>query len=197
MTQRPILVTVNRDEFVGRDGVLRDIVQRASVSVDAHGLLLQVAPGAGGGELLRQAYDQLFAQRGESIPVYFAFKRSDATAMNTARRFFQTVMQQYIAYRRVDPSLCEASLTFHDLSELALPADYELVNNLFEAFNREQSNEHGLISFCFSLPQRLAAGGRPIFSLINCVAVRPSREEIALARNLTSAITAAGRSFAI
>src|ERR1051325_3916328 len=197
MTQRPILVTVNRDEFVGRDAVLREIVQRASTCIDPHGLLLQVAPGAGGGESLRQAYDLLFARRGESIPIYFAFKRSDATAMDTARRFFQTVVQQYVAYRRVDPSLCEAPLPFHDLLELALPGDYELVSNLLEAFNREQANERGLVSFCFSLPQRLTAESRSIFSLINCMAVRPFGAEVMLARNLTSAITAVGGLFAI
>jgi len=76
---------------------------------------------------MRQAYDQLFARRGDPAPIHFAFRRKEETALDTARRFFLNLLQQYIAYRRVDPALCNARMSFHDLVELALPGDYELV----------------------------------------------------------------------
>src|SRR5512143_543484 len=139
-----ILSSINRDEFFGRDAEVRDIVRQSSAFHDARGLVLMARSDAGASELLRQAYDQLFARRGDPLPIHFAFRRSDTTAANTARRFFQSLLQQYVAYRRVNPSLCKATLTFHDLLELALPSDYELITNLIEGFHREQASERDL-----------------------------------------------------
>jgi len=188
MAQLRILARVNRDEFFGRDAELRQIVQQASLLTDARMLVLPAAPDAGASELLRQSYDHLFARRGDPFPFYFAFRRNEATAIDVARRFFQTFLQQYIAYRRVDPSLCQAPLTFHDLLELALPSDYELVNSLIEAFEREQVSTENLITFCFGLPHRLRVEGRGVFPLIDCLAVRPFRDDVMLAHRLVSAI---------
>src|ERR1041385_3271842 len=105
MVQVRILARTNRDEFFGRDLELRQIVRQASHVSDARGLILMTAPGVGASELLRQSYDQLFARRGEPVPIYFAFRRNGATASEIARGFFQSFLRQYIAYRRVDPSL--------------------------------------------------------------------------------------------
>jgi len=188
MVQPRILARVNRDEFLGRDAELRQIVQQASPLTDARLLTLPAAPDAGGSELMRQSYDHLFARRGDPFPFHFAFRRGEATAIDVARRFFQTFLQQYVAYRRVDPSLCQVPLTFHDLLELALPSDYELVNSLIEAFEREQGSSDNLLTFCFGLPHRFKGEGRGVFPLIDCLAVRPFRDDVALAHRLLSAI---------
>jgi serine/threonine-protein kinase RsbW len=169
MSHQRILASVSRDEFVGRDAELRQLVSHSSRSDDAGGLLLLGAPNVGASELLRQAYDELFSRRGEAIPIYFAF---GPASLSPARSFFQSFIQQYIAYRRVDPSLCEASLTFHDLVELALPTDYELISELIEGFERERASTdaNALVSFCLSAPQRVAAAARrSVFPLIDCV----------------------------
>lgn len=169
MSHQRILASVSRDEFVGRDAELRQLVSHSSRPDDAGGLLVLGAPNVGASELLRQGYDELFSRRGEAIPIYFAFGR---TSLSPARSFFQRVIQQYIAYRRVDPSLCEASLTFHDLVELALPTDYELISELIEGFERESTatDPNALVSFCLSAPQRVAtAAKRRVFPLIDCV----------------------------
>jgi serine/threonine-protein kinase RsbW len=197
MTAHPILSTVNRDEFVGRDAELREVVYRAVPFRDARGLVIQAAPGAGAGELLRQAYDQLFMRRRDPVPIHFGFMIGDVTAMTTARRFFQTILQQFIAYRRVDPSLCKAPLTFHDLLELAPPSDYELISNLIESFESAQNDERDLLTFSFSLPHRLSKEGRTIFPLIDCLAVRPFREETALCHELVAAVSKAAGPFVI
>jgi len=188
MIQPRILARVNRDEFLGRDAELRQIVQQASPLTDARMLILSAAPDAGASELLRQSYDHLFARRGDPFPFHFAFHRGETTAVDVARRFFQTFLQQYIAYRRVDPSLCQSPLTFHDLLDLALPSDYELVNSLIEAFEREQVSTENLITFCFGLPHRFKGEGRGVFPLIDCLAVRPFRDDVMLAHRLVSAI---------
>src|SRR2546422_2704864 len=169
MTHQRILASVSRDEFVGRDAELREIARHASQLADRRGLIVLAAPGVGGGELLRQAYDQLFARRGDPVPIYFAFKRSEEAPLDAARRFFQNLLQQYIAYRRVDPSLSNAQLSFHDLLELTPPGDYELVNDSIEGFERERAggDQRDFVRFCLNAPHRFSAAGRRIFNLID------------------------------
>src|SRR5215813_8417904 len=117
MIQPRILATVSQDNFFGREAELRDIERHASAVNGSRSLVFMATADAGATELLRQAYDLLFRRRGDPVPIYFAFQRSDVTVANTARRFFQSVLQQYIAYRRVNPSLSKATLTFNDLLE--------------------------------------------------------------------------------
>ena len=198
MINQLILSKVSRDEFVGRDTELQQIVRHASS--DRRGLVVQAAPGAGASELLRQAYDQLFARRGPEVPIHFAFKGIGETPVDAARRFFQNVLQQYIAYRRVDPSLCEAELSFHNLLELGLPGDYELISDLIEGFERERSGGHDrdLLRFCLNAPYRLSAAARTVFHLIDCTQLAtPSKDEAWLAQEMIAAISRLNRPYAI
>src|SRR5262245_42543940 len=126
MTHQRIIATIDRSDFVGRHDELRQVTRQASRLVKRRGLLLLAAPGVGASELLRQAYDELFSHRGNFIPLHFAFKRAEMPT-EAARRFFQNSLQQYVAYRRVDPTLCDAPRPFRELIELALPGDFELV----------------------------------------------------------------------
>jgi serine/threonine-protein kinase RsbW len=198
MTHQRILANVSRDEFVGRDAELQQIVRHASL--DPNGLVVLAAPGVGAAELLRQAYDQLFVRRGDPVPIHFAFKQSEGTPLDSARRFFQNLLQQYIAYRRVDPSLCDARLTFHDLLELALPGDYELVSELIEGFERERSggDQGDFVRFCLNAPHRLSAAGRKVFHLIDCTKLAtPAKDEARLGQEIAAAITRPSGPFAL
>jgi serine/threonine-protein kinase RsbW len=199
MTQQRILANVSREDFVGRDAELQEIVRQASPMGERRGLILLAAPGAGAGELLRQVYDQLFVRRGDPFPFHFAFKQSDGSPVETARRFFQSFLQQYVAYRRVDPSLCDAPLTFHDLIELALPGDYELVTELLESFERESaaSNPREFMRFCFNASHRLSAAGRRSFHLIDFVGLAPAKDDLMLAQEIASAVARSSGSFAL
>src|SRR3984893_14373428 len=132
MTHQRILANVSRDEFVGRDAELNELVRQASRLVDQQGLIVLAAPGVGAAELLRQAYDQLFVRRGDPVPIHFAFHQADETTLDATPCFFPNLLQQYRAYRRVDPSLCDARMPFHGLLDRALPGDYELVSELIE-----------------------------------------------------------------
>jgi serine/threonine-protein kinase RsbW len=197
MAQPRILGRVNRDQFLGRDGELRQIVRHASLLSDPRSLVVGAAPDAGAAELLRQAYDQLFARRGEPIPLHFAFKRWEVSPVAIARRFFQSVLQQYVAYRAVDPDSSQAPLTFNDLLDRAAPGDYELVNNLIESFQREQDSPEDVTTFCLGLPHRLAAEGRTIFFLMDCLEAGPFRDEVAFAQKLIAAIARGGGPFVV
>lgn len=200
MTHQRILANVSRDEFVGRDAELQEIVRQASRLVDRHGLVVLAAPGVGAAELLRQAYDQLFVRRGDPVPIHFAFSQSDETPLDAARRFFQNLLQQFIAYRRVDPSLCDARMTFHDLLDLALPGDYELVSELIEGFERERAgaDQRDFLRFCLNAPHRLSTAGRKLYHLVDCMQLaNPSKEAALFGREITSAITRSNGSFAL
>ena len=198
MTQQRILASINRDDFVGRDAELHEIVRHASGLSDRRGLVLLAAPGVGAAELLRQAYDQLFLRRGEPVPIHFSLRPNDEPAGAAARRFFQNFLQQYIAYRRVDPSLCEAPLSFHDLIELALPGDTELVTGLVESFERERAegDEQELVRFCLGAPHRVSAAGRRVFHLIDYQNLATWKDESFLSRELAASVTRSGGSFA-
>ena len=198
MTHQRILASVSRDDFVGRDAELQQIARQASRLVERRGLVLLAAPDVGAAELLRQSYDQLFSRRGDPIPIHFAFRRSDGTSTDAARRFFQNFLQQYIAYRRVDPSVCEAPLTLHDLLELALPSDHELVNTMLENFERERaaSDQRDFVRFCLNAPQRLTAAGRNVFHLIDCVQLA-GQDDIMLGQEMATVLTRSGGPFAL
>ena len=189
MTPRRILAQISREEFVGRDAELREVVRRGSPLASGDGLVIQATPAAGGSELLRQAYDELFMRRGDRVPIYFSFDRGHDTARAVASRFFLSSLQQFIAYRRVDPLLCDAGLTAHDLLELALPSDYELINNFLEAFNRERADDQDFVTFCFSLPRRLASAGRKVFPMVDYVRLAPFTEEMNLGRKLAQEVS--------
>jgi serine/threonine-protein kinase RsbW len=169
---RRILGRVAPEEFVGRANELADILRHAERGEQGRGLLLLLAPSAGVSELLRQAYDELFRRQAEVLPIYFALTRQEKTASGIARHFLNVFLQQYIAFRRNDPSICHATLTSNDWLELAPPVDYEWIERLIEALERESASgdEKALIRFCLSAPQRAAtAGGARIFMLFDSV----------------------------
>ena len=161
---RRILGRVAADEFVGRADELQQIVSHPRNSGEGRGLLLLMAPSAGVSELLRQSYDQLFNRREDIVPIYFALTRGETTAVSAAIEFLNTFLLQYVAFRRNEPSLCEASLTLNDLVQLAAPADLEWIERLVEAYNRERfsNDDRAFVRFCLSAPQRVPKrNGRP------------------------------------
>jgi len=166
---RRVLGRVARQEFVGRAGELQRVVSQASRENQGRGLLLLMEPSAGVSELLRQAYDEVFNQRSDVIPIYFAFTRTETTAVSAAIEFLNAFVQQYIAYRRDEPSLCHAALTLHDLLELTPPADLEWVQQLVESYERQRfsNDDKALVRFCLSAPQRIPAKSGRAFVMLD------------------------------
>ena len=165
----PILGRITPDEFVGRRDALAQLVKLGSSDSSERGLLLLSAPSVGVSELLRQAYDELFRERGDVVPIYFALNRSDKTAVGTADQFLRTFLLQLVAFRRHDPGLADASLSIADLLQLAAPGDYEWVERLLEMTERARVDEDArtFIRLCLSAPQRSFAGGARPFVLLD------------------------------
>ncbi|HET8781136.1 MAG TPA: hypothetical protein VFM63_01870, partial [Pyrinomonadaceae bacterium] len=165
---RRILGRVTQYDFVGRTDELNRIMAHAEPVSEGRGLLLLMEPSAGVSELLRQAYDQIFNQRSEVIPIYFAFTRHETTAVSAAIEFLNTFLQQYIAYRRDEPVVSHSTLTLQDLVELAPPADVEWIEQLVDSYTRLRfsNDDKALVRFCLGAPQRIPRGrGRPLIML--------------------------------
>src|ERR1043166_8217650 len=156
---RRILGRVVQQDFVGRASELDRIMTQAEPVNAGRGLLLLMEPSAGVSELLRQAYDQLFNQRTEVIPIYFAIARNETPAVSAAIEFLNTFVQQYIAYRRDDPAIAHAPLTLQDLVELAPAPDLAWIEQLVESYNRLRfsNDDKALVRFCLGAPQRIPA----------------------------------------
>jgi serine/threonine-protein kinase RsbW len=165
---RRILGRVAPPDFVGRTEELDRIMAHAAPENAGRGLLLLMEPSAGVSELLRQAYDRIFNQRTDVIPIYFAFTRNETTAVSAAIEFLNTFLQQYIAFRRNEPFVSNATLTLQDLLELAPPADHEWIEQLVDSYTRLRfsNDDKALVRFCLGAPQRIPAGrGQPLIML--------------------------------
>jgi serine/threonine-protein kinase RsbW len=165
---RRVLGRVAPPDFVGRTEELDRIMAHAALENAGRGLLLLMEPSAGVSELLRQAYDRIFNQHSDVIPIYFAFTRNETTAVSAAIEFLNTFLQQYIAFRRNEPFVSNATLTLQDLLELALPADHEWIEQLVESYTRLRfsNDDKALVRFCLGAPQRVPAGrGRLLIML--------------------------------
>ncbi|HEX8141707.1 MAG TPA: ATP-binding protein [Pyrinomonadaceae bacterium] len=164
--ERRILGRVEPEDFIGRADELERIISLASPGARARGLLVLAAPAAGVSELLRQAYDELFRRHDSLVPIYFAFSSDDKTTTRAARRFFQTFLQQLVAWRHNDPSQLEAAQPLNELADAATPADYEWVEPLLESVERAGADERALLRLVLSVPQKAAAyGARPLIML--------------------------------
>ncbi|HBB89046.1 MAG TPA: hypothetical protein DC047_15685 [Blastocatellia bacterium] len=172
--ERRILGRVKRAEFVGRSAELERVVSHAAPASSARGaggLLILLAPLAGVSELLRQAHDQLFNAQGDAVPVYFSLPASDTTAVSAAIEFLNAFLAQYIAFRRNEPSLAQASLTMNDLGQLAPAADLDWIEELVSAYNKQRfsSDERELVRFCFNAPRRVPPGNPKPYILFDAV----------------------------
>ena len=203
---RQILGRVKRAEFIGRDGELETLLAHAVRSGaaarhgEARGLLVLQAPFAGASELLRQAFDSLFNRREEVVPIYFALPQTETTAVSAAIEFLNTFLLQYIAYRRNEPSLCQASLTLNDLVQLAPAADLDWLEKLVEAYNRQRfgDDDRELVRFCLSAPRRIPAGSaRPFVMFDAAQLVNYPDSPVPLATELVKALTFAGSPFVL
>ena len=168
--KRRILGRVDRSDFIGRSPELSRIVDHPQ-HTGAAGLLLLLAPAAGVSELLRQAYDQIFNERGKTIPIYFALPVETKTPVSAAITFLNTFLSQYLAFRRDEPALAHTSATLQELLELAPPADFEWIQRLVEAYKRERfsNDDAALIRWCLSVPQKIPTKHGKAFVMIDGV----------------------------
>jgi serine/threonine-protein kinase RsbW len=168
---RQILGRVKRDEFIGRSAELEELISHAVRPTRAQGKLILLAPLAGVSELLRQTFDSLFNRRENIVPIYFGLPQAETTAVSAAIEFLNTFLLQYIAFRRDEPSLCNASLTLHELVKLAPASDLDWIDDLVNAYNRHRFGEDDreLVRFCLTAPARVVPADVRPFVMFDAV----------------------------
>ncbi|HEX8457164.1 MAG TPA: ATP-binding protein [Pyrinomonadaceae bacterium] len=184
---RRILGRIAPENFIGRSDALREIGALAPQTSQLRGLLIHAAPAAGASELLRQAYDKLFQQRGVASPIYFAFTRHEQTVASVARRFLHTFLSQLVAHRRSDASYVNAPPALRDLIDLADPSDYEWIERLVLTYERARdgADELALVRLCFSAPVLAAArGARSVVLLDEIQNIEKLRGEVELGNEI-------------
>ncbi len=156
---------LSQSAFVGRERETERLLEHAHGS---GGLGLLATPNCGSSELLRHVFDRLFAEQEEIIPVYFTVKKSDGSAIQTARRFLREFLVQSVAFRRRNAFILDSSPDINEIAELAEPADGPWIDRLIETAG-EYGNEHEttrLRSF-LSSPLRAAASGAKVFVIVD------------------------------
>lgn len=203
---RQILGRVKRDEFVGRADELERLLSHASRSgrlsgsIGVGGLLILLAPLAGVSELLRQTFDSLFNRREELVPIYFALPQTETTVVSAAIEFLNTFLLQYVAFRRDEPSLCQASLTLNDLVKLAPAADLDWIDELVEAYNRQRfgDDDRELVRFCLSAPRRVPANlARPFVMFEGLQLANYADSTVPFAIEVVRALRSSGNPFVL
>ncbi len=164
-----ILSTVEQENFIGRNAELDALLRHANGENQHNALLLLSAPALGASELLKQIYDRLFQTQTKIIPFYFALKKSDLTAKNSALRFVHTFLRQTVAFRRQDTRILGASPDICELAELAAPSDGYWIDRLVENCQTESkfNDDRAFITNCLSAPQRAFANGAQSFVMID------------------------------
>lgn len=164
-----ILSFLAPEDFIGRNGEIEAVLQHAQETEGNKGLLVFSAPGVGISELLRQAYDRLFFEQGDIIPIYFSFSKNDRSSQSVARRFLQTFLLQVVAFRREDASLLNSSPDVCELVELAAPADIQWIDRLVSVCKQDSylKDERAFIKQTFSAPLRANGSGTRTVLLID------------------------------
>ena len=154
MSER-ILATIEAADYIGRSDDADALRRHAAGESRSNGLWLLSAPALGASELLKRTYDSLFNEHGDTIPIYFAVKASDATAENCAARFLNTVISQTVAFRRRNAELLDVP-NINELVELAAPEDADWIQRLTtnRRIDEESNDERAFIRGCFGAVTR-------------------------------------------
>jgi serine/threonine-protein kinase RsbW len=194
---RRILGRVKRAEFVGRTAELERLLSHASHAAhaaparDAAGLLVLLSPLAGVSELLRQVYDQLFNAQGDVVPIYFSLPASETTAVSAAIEFLNAFLAQYIAFRRNEPAIAQASFTMNDLVQLTPVVDLDWIEELVNAYSKQRfsDDERELVRFCLNAPRRVPVTNPQPYVLFDAVKLSSySDEQVPFANEIIKAL---------
>lgn len=122
--------------------------------------LLLGSPRAGKTELLRKCFDRLFAEAGDTVPLYYSFRESVSDAERFARDYLAQSLAQLIAFRQGDGKLIAAGHEpLENLARAFAPEDYLRFKPLIDSFTRAlRSQDAGLMVRCaLSVPSVISS----------------------------------------
>lgn len=160
--QEQVLGRVAADQFVGRQNELERLTDHCRGSGSDNAIALLAEPFSGSGELLRQVYDTLFTDGGDTVPFFFDLRSFRGDISSAAVAFVRGLAMQIVAFGRRDPSFLHIPRDLETLADLAAPQDLEIVMSLSEIERRGCDD----IQSCFSAPIIAAGRGRRLAVLV-------------------------------
>lgn len=155
-------------DLVGRGREIDRLIEHASGKGRANALAMLATPNCGSSEMLRQVFHRLFTEQEEIIPVYFAVKKSDGTALQTSRRFLRELLVQTVAFRRQNAFILDSSPDLNEIAELAVPEDALWIDRLIEtAGEYGNDDEMSRLRSFLSSPLRAGANGANLFIIVD------------------------------
>lgn len=169
-----ILATVPAADFIGREAELQALITHAHRTTGNFGMHLIAAPSIGLSELLRQSFDQLFADATGPIPFLFSFRREES-AMESALRFTQEFILQTVAFRRRNDALLDFGGDVCEIAQISTPGDAHWIDRLLETCRLESrlNNERAFLRTAFGAPLRAFANGAGSFVMIDDLDAAP------------------------
>lgn len=122
--------------------------------------LLLGGPQSGKTELLRLAFDRLFAEHRRALPFYFTLRRDRLTPEKFAKDFVTALLRHYLAFTRRDADLVlRTDLTERDLLNLAEAVEFPLLKEALEGYEARvaDGDEAALVRYALAAPQRVGA----------------------------------------
>jgi serine/threonine-protein kinase RsbW len=165
-TEKKLMSALPAGEFFSRRTEFDHVLRHAQ---GAGGLRVLSPPWGGASELLRQAFDRLFFDGGDIIPIYFALRADDGSARQASVRFLQEFLLQVIAFRRRKPAVYISAPEICELSKLAPTQDASWFEPLVEKCDIESParDERSFIRNSLSAPLRASAAGVRIFVILD------------------------------
>jgi serine/threonine-protein kinase RsbW len=169
LERKKILSRIPADGFIGRSIELDQILNHADSPGENHGMLILSASGNGSSELLKQSFDYLFDEQGDTIPVYFALTSDHKTSVQVAKGFLQTFLLQVVAFRRNDVSLISSSPEICEIAEKSIPEDAAWIDRLVDSceIQSKLEDERSFVRNCLSSPLRAASHGAKSIVMID------------------------------
>jgi len=133
-----ILCPLPEELFVDREEHLSNlkwIAEQAGRSID-HNLCIFGRWRAGKTLLLLKLYDELFAEQGTVIPIFYSFPREEHSVTKFADDFVEKFAQQYLAFRLNQPGLLRRRRELKEWADLAKESGEDWLADRIETHQR-------------------------------------------------------------
>jgi serine/threonine-protein kinase RsbW len=158
-------------EFFGRQLELERLCTFATEGPPASNLLVLGPPRSGKTELLREAFDRLFNQGGQCIPIYYALSTAKLQPAEFATDYLTRFLSQFIAFRRADPEILRSTSDSLSVVSRKAPAqDYSWIHELVELASDADASRNGMSMLKLALSAPAIAclnSGVPVFMMLD------------------------------
>ncbi len=152
----PIFQSVPTDEFTDREEVINVLVKRA-INTPRDITLSTAIVGQrrlGKTSVMEHAYNRLFWEQDEVVPIYFTFEAKPTTSDEFALVYFTNFLRQYVAFRLKDGQLARLDNKRIDLDKVVALAESLKPDPIA---NYAGAMQYRLASDNFSLHEKLEA----------------------------------------